>query len=94
MRAILKRHLGHEVVATGRWETQFLVEPGIEKECFVTRHAGRSFLWVGAPFVIFYGGKVSLISGADVDRDLLSIDFNPVSSQRTSDTVLYRRKKE
>ena len=94
MRALLKRQLGHEVVATGLWETEFLVEPGIEKECFVTRHAGKSYLLVGAPYVVFYGGKVSLISGVDVDRDLLAIDFNPLSTQRTADTVVYRRKKE
>ncbi|MEM0895551.1 MAG: hypothetical protein AAGJ79_01605 [Verrucomicrobiota bacterium] len=91
-RELLFRPMGHEVVATGKWVTKFVVKPGIGTDCFVTKHEGQTYLWVTAPFTVLYGGKVTFLSGADTEHDLLAFDFNTVSSERTPDTVVYRRK--
>lgn len=84
--------MGHRIVATGKWKTKCDVDPGIETDCFVTTHDGSTFLWVGAPFVVLYGGSVAHVQGMDHQHDVLVINFNPLTKDRTPDTVVYRRK--
>ncbi len=90
--------LGHTIVATGRWETAFPpeLEPGVETVCFLTVREGSTYLWVGAPYAVLYGGKVSFLEGAEPRHDALVIDFNSLSPpsdlrKRTADTVGFRR---
>jgi hypothetical protein len=96
MEIVVFKKIGHKVVATGRWETTFEVDPGIDSECYVTEKDGATFLWVGAPYAVLYGGKVSLLQGADASRDHLVIDFNSLPKpkgydQRSLDTVAFQR---
>lgn len=91
MRDSLFRPMGHTIVATGKWETEFRVDPGIEPDCFVTQHDGHTFLWVGAPYVVLFGGKLAFIQGSDPNHDLMALNFNTMSSERTPDSVVYKR---
>ena len=90
------RPIGHRIVATGTWETTFDVDPGIDSNCFVTQHEGSTFLWVGAPWVVVYGGKLSFMQGRDRRHDVMVLDFNVTPAHlagktRTPDTVAYKR---
>jgi hypothetical protein len=87
----LFRPMDHKIVATGKWETMFRVDPGIETDCYVTQHDGHTFLWVGAPYVGMFGGRVVLIQGSNPKHDFLAFNFNAVSSERTPDSAVYRR---
>jgi hypothetical protein len=84
--------MGHRIVATGKWKTKFDVDPRIGTDCFVTRRDGSAFLWVDAPFAVLYGGSVAHVQGINQDHDMLVINFNPLTKDRTPDTVVYRRK--
>ncbi len=86
----------HHLIATGKWETTFDVDPGLGTDCFVTEHRGSTFLWVDASFVGVYGGKISFIHGVDREHDVIVIDFNTTPGHlagkyRTPDTVAYKR---
>jgi hypothetical protein len=96
-----KRH-NQRLVATGevKWKFEFQENRhGWDPYFFITHSEGSTFLWCGAPYVIFYGGKISLIRGRDRDHDLLVIDFNPVREMNrklpvTQDTVVFQRAKQ
>jgi hypothetical protein len=93
------RRIDHRIVATGKWETKFDVDPGIDTNCFVTQHDGSTYLWVGAPYVVLFGGKVSFIQGVDRKHDVMVIEFNKTSDRlvrkfRTPDTVAYKRSRK
>lgn len=90
--------MGHTILATGTWDTTFEVEPGIDKICFVSRHNGSTFLWTMAPYIVFYGGEVTVVEGADKSKDILLIDFDVTTkhlagAHRSVDTVAYSRVK-
>jgi len=96
MESIISRHLNHEVVSQGTWETTFEVDPGIGSTCVITEYEGSTYVWVEAPYIGIYGGRVSFIRGIDAAHDLMIIDFNPTmemrtNSERTPDTVVFRR---
>ena len=88
--------INHRIVATGKWETVFEEDPGIETDCFITKHQGSTFLWVGAPYFAVYGGKVSFLHGADRQHDVIVLDFaflarHRAKRARSPDTVAYER---
>lgn len=85
------RPMGHQVIATGQWQTKFRVEPGISTACYITQSRGKTHIWVKAPFVILYGGQVSFINGAIAKRDALVLNFNPERKERTPNIAAYRR---
>ncbi|MEZ6133803.1 MAG: hypothetical protein R3C53_02725 [Pirellulaceae bacterium] len=91
-RDIIFQRMDHRIVATGKWETEFDIDPGIETDCFVTHHNGSTYLWVGAPYAVVFGGKVSYIKGFDQSHDVMVIDFNVEEEHRTPDSVAYKRK--
>jgi hypothetical protein len=91
-RDVVFERMGQRIVATGKWKTRLEVDPRIETDCFVTTRDGSTFLWVGAPFGVLYGGSVAHVQGIDQEHDLLVINFNPLTKNRTPDTVVYRRK--
>lgn len=95
--AVFKK-VDHKIVATGTWETTFKVDPEIEEKCFVTEGHGETFLWVPAPYVVIYGGEISVIQGATKDKDLLIIDFDATrkhldGNHRSKTNVAYQRLK-
>lgn len=105
----------HQIVATGKWELTFYLDsrvgyrdyPGVGGDCFVTHHAGATFLWTdAAPAFGLIGGKLSYIQGVDPQHDVMVVDFNaipggigrPAKTQdatrerhRSHDAVAYRR---
>ena len=84
--------MGHQVVATGQWKTKFRSDPGIETDCYISQSCGKSYLWVGAPFAVLYGGRVSFIGGATEKRDVLVLDFCFDHDNQTPNTAAYRRR--
>lgn len=88
--------IDHKVLTTGTWKTKFEVEPGIGTTCIVTESKGATYLWVGAPYVIIYGGRVSFLQGATEEKDALVINFMPsigdvINRPRSDDTVAFQR---
>ncbi|MDP6446285.1 MAG: hypothetical protein QGG36_20290 [Pirellulaceae bacterium] len=97
-RDLFNRKLKHRLVATGRCQMQFEIDAGIGPDCFITEQGGAMFLWVEAPYVAVYGGRVSITRGRTPADDMLAIDFNPTlktgSKKKTPDTFAFRRVKK
>lgn len=83
--------MGHQVIATGQWQTKFRVDPGISTDCYITQHHGRTYIWVSAPFVVLYGGQISFINGSSANRDVVVLDFNPNREPGAPNIAGYRR---